>query len=151
MAKSLTIKYCGALLILLVAVTAHAGKDPTRPPPEFMPREEREEGSNARPNAAQAALIVEQQPTLVLQSIIVSAGRQRAIISGQSLAVGERIGNAQLLRLTETQAFLQGSQGNIVLELTPGIRKTSSGSSPVPSPLTSLKSGTPRPPSGDTQ
>lgn len=147
MAKSLNILYP---LLLCVAGMAHADSDPTRPPPDFMPRDEHTSRAANRTAAQSATPPVEQAP-LRLQSVIVSPGRQRAQISGQSLALGERIGDAQLIRLTETQAVLQRPSGLLVLELTPGIHKTAPGArlqAPASAPS---KTGTSHPPSGDKQ
>lgn len=148
MAKSLNIMYL-SLLLSLVAPAAFAS-DPTRPPPEFMPRDEQADRTTARAALATEAAPPE-QAALRLQSVIVSAGRQRALISGQSLALGERIGDAQLIRLSETQAVLQRPSGPLVLELTPGIHKTAPGARLRAPSSAPSKTGTPPPSSGDKQ
>lgn len=127
MAKSVT-----ALVLLAASLPLSAGAaDPTRPPPEFMPAAEGKPGSAAAEQAAPVA------PPLQLQSVLVARGRQQALINGQLLSVGDSLspawGGARLLRLSETQAVLQGAQGLIVLELTPGIRKTAPGHPVAPS------------------
>lgn len=148
MAKSLNIIYLPLLLCL--ATPAVADSDPTRPPPEFMPRDE--QAAKAVGRAAAASEAAPPEPAVLrLQSVIVSAGRQRATISGQSLALGERIGDAQLIRLNETQAVLQRPSGQLVLELTPGIHKTAPGARQRVSSSAASKTGTPPPSSGDKQ
>lgn len=149
MAQPMTPLYCLAAWLLASTPVLAAGSDPTRPPAEFMPAPER---GSAGADASSAAATPEPR-RLVLQSVLVSAGRQRAIINGQSLAVGESLGpaygNIRLLRLSETQAVVQGSGGTMVLELTPGIRKAPAGHGQAPK-ATARSSGFVRHPSGDT-
>lgn len=128
MAQPLNALFLMLGLSLLSATGVQAAGDPTRPPPAFMPD---------APAAASAPQSREPAPALVLQSILLSDGRKRALISGQSLGLGDRIGDARLVQLNETQAVLQGPQGMQILELTPGVRKKAPGSGiarPLPRP-----------------
>ncbi len=100
-----------AFILLMLATLANAA-DPTRPPPEFT----------------KGNTVTEVQPTnigpgLVLQSVLISPKRQRALISGQTIPLGGRIGDAKLIKITETHVVLQSAQGLQTLELTPGISK----------------------------
>lgn len=104
-----------ALALFFAGFTVPAqAADPTRPPNEFT-------GGNTTSSS-------DLQPAfngqgLVLQSVLMSAKRQRAQISGQTIPLGGRIGDAKLIKITETYVVLQGAQGTQTLELTPGIRK----------------------------
>jgi hypothetical protein len=61
---------------------------------------------------------------LVLQSIIVGNGRQSAaIISGQVVHLGGKLGEARLTQLTENYAVLSGPAGETTLQLTPMAEK----------------------------
>lgn len=50
-------------------------------------------------------------------------GRAAAIIDGQVVTVGEMVGAARLVRLTETEAVLEGPEGVERLYLTPNVEK----------------------------
>lgn len=57
-----------------------------------------------------------------LQSIIFRDGaKPMAIINGQVVSIGGRVGDATLVSLTESSATLQGSNGKEVLHLTPTV------------------------------
>ena len=99
------------LIGLLGATVAQAQlRDPTRPPEQWMP------GGDAEPTGGP-----------VLQSVLLSPKRKIAVISGQALALGERYGDATLVRLTESEAVLRydsksGSESQ-TLKLFPSIGK----------------------------
>lgn len=102
------------LLYGLLAAGAYAEMaplaDPTRPPNGF----------------SDGALADGDDGGLRLQSILKpQGGKPTAIISGQVVRVGERIGEARLLRLTETEAVLRGPKGVERLFLTPDVQKSS--------------------------
>jgi MSHA biogenesis protein MshK len=59
----------------------------------------------------------------VLQSVLLSATRKAAIISGERVELGEKVGEARLARLTEDEAVLEGPQGRTVLKLVPKVEK----------------------------
>jgi MSHA biogenesis protein MshK len=62
--------------------------------------------------------------SLVLQSVILGKGRNSAaIISGQVVQINGKIGDARLIRLTESQAVLKGPEGETTLHLTPAVDK----------------------------
>ncbi|WP_018609060.1 hypothetical protein [Uliginosibacterium gangwonense] len=81
--------------------------DPTRPPAAFLP---------GAPTAASSAAI---EAPLVLQSVLLSPQRKSAVISGQSVAIGQSIRGYQLRSLGPSQAQLYGSNGMIILKLLP--------------------------------
>lgn len=91
-----------------VAAEAELLADPTRPPA--------------------AALMVGggmgESPGGRLSSIVLpKQGRATAVIDGQVVRLGERVGGARLLRLTESEAVLEGPEGVERLYLTPDVDK----------------------------
>jgi hypothetical protein len=94
-------------LCALPAPSAEVLRDPTRPP-----------------EATAASAPVERKTTgLVLQSVLLGKGRKSAIISGQVVPLGGKIGEAHLTHLTESQAVLNGPAGETTLRLTPSAEK----------------------------
>lgn len=60
----------------------------------------------------------------VLQSVMLPRpGRASAVIDGQQVRLGERYADARLIRVTETEAVLEGASGRQVLRLTPAVTK----------------------------
>jgi MSHA biogenesis protein MshK len=97
------------LLGLLAAGGAVAAGDPTRPPAAWL---------------NQADLAPASGGTMRLQSVLMpQRGRPVAIIGGQTVALGERIGDARLVRLNEREAVLEGPEGVTRLYLTPDVDK----------------------------
>lgn len=91
-----------------IAAGMEALPDPTRPA---------EMGATSVPTERKSA-------GLVLQSSIVGKGRQSAaIISGQVVHLGGKVGEARLTQLTENYAVLSGSAGETTLQLTPMAEK----------------------------
>lgn len=101
--------------VLLLSVLAggawgEALPDPTRPPPGF---------------GADAGAGVEETPALRLQSVVLpQSGRPMAVIGGQVVHLGDKVGDGRLVRLTETEAVISGPQGITRLPLTPEAVKT---------------------------
>lgn len=58
-----------------------------------------------------------------LQSVLISPRRKVAIISGQSVMLGEKFGDARVIRITENEVVLRDGQNVQVLKLFPGIQK----------------------------
>lgn len=91
--------------------------DPTRPPSvatEAAP-------ANADLGTAAAAA------GAGLQTIILRSGRKSvAVINGVQVQLGDKVGDATLVKLSESEAVLQGPTGRQVLRLTPGIEKLDS-------------------------
>lgn len=98
----------GAVLTLLsLSAPAQGGgtPDPTRPP----------DVDAATAGAAAKAL----------QAVLLRPhGRSVAIINGQTVAVGDKVGNARLVSLTATEAVLSGPDGKEILKLAPAAAKT---------------------------
>lgn len=85
--------------------------DPTRPPPGLQ--------------AASAASAVAVPDTLVLQSVLLGPGRTpAAVISGRLVAVGDRVGDARLARITAQAVQLKSPHGTTTLSLMPEGQKT---------------------------
>ncbi|MBS1129643.1 MAG: hypothetical protein H6R16_645 [Proteobacteria bacterium] len=86
--------------------------DPTRPPAAWM-------------TAADAGVSgVEGSTGLRLQSVLLrQGGRPVAIIDGKTVTLGDQVGGARLVRLTEREAVLQGADGVTHLYLTPDVEK----------------------------
>jgi len=99
------------LLLAVTSATAQALGDPTRPPADFA----------ATPgNSVSPALPAKAS----LQSIIRRAHAQpAAMIDGQIVVLGGRIGDARLVRVGEDSVELLTATGRETLQLTPGIGK----------------------------
>ena len=64
-----------------------------------------------------------------LQTIIVGRGRKpMAVINGIMVGLGDKIGEATLVRLSESEAVLVGPAGREVLQLLPGVAKKTDAS-----------------------
>lgn len=106
-----------AFALVLAAGASQAAEtlpDPTRPPASFGPLGPvyGEEPEKAPP------------PQPVLQSVILSATRKVAIIGGQTVNLGEKFGDAKLIRLTPSEAVLRTAEGEKqVLKLFPDAEK----------------------------
>jgi len=101
-----------ALILALAAasaVRAQVVTDPTRPPAGFdtpAPEAAGEAGGGMR-----------------LQSVMISPTHRSAIISGVTVALGEKFGDAVLIKVTETAVVLRSGNENRVLKLYPGVEK----------------------------
>jgi len=85
----------------------YALDDPTRPPSGLQSGEPR-----ARAEA------------LTLQSVIISQAERSAIISGVHVKLGERVGSAQLVKISEAEVVVLVGGRRQTLKLFPGVRKT---------------------------
>jgi len=103
------------LLRTIVAFAAIAGAgaaiaeplaDPTRPP--LM----RETASAERGATG-----------LILQSVLIAPGRSEAIISGRTVRLGEKFGDARLVRIAESEVTLRNGSEVQTLKLFPDIEK----------------------------
>jgi MSHA biogenesis protein MshK len=101
---------CVALMVSM-SVCAQALGDPTRPPAGF--------------GATPANGVAPAPPAKAsLQTIIRRANAQpAAVIDGQFVALGGRIGDARLVRVGEDSVDLLTTTGRETLQLTPGIGK----------------------------
>src|SRR3569623_96084 len=86
--------------------------DPTRPPAALY--------------ALQGSSSSMQQSGPVLQSIFISAGKKTAIVNGHELKVGDKLGEARVAKITESEVVLQEGKSTQTLKLFPGVEKLSS-------------------------
>jgi MSHA biogenesis protein MshK len=98
---------CVALALALAAAAAQAVDDPTRPPAGLR-------GGPVRSAPGDG---------LVLQSVIIAPGRRSAIISGEHVLLGGRIGAARLVTVNEASVVLLIGGNQRRLELYPGVQK----------------------------
>jgi MSHA biogenesis protein MshK len=96
-------------LIFTHNVTAQSLSDPTRPPASLRGAQEGNQQS------------VTSGP--ILQSVLVSPERKVAVISGQTVSLGEKYGDARVVKITESEVVLSGSTGVQTLKLFPGVVK----------------------------
>jgi MSHA biogenesis protein MshK len=101
---------CAAGLVLAAAVAGHASAvdDPTRPP------------SGLRAGTGQRGVSGD---GLVLQTVIIAPGNRSAIISGEHVMLGGKIGNARLVKVNEAAVVLLIGSTQRRLELYPGVHK----------------------------
>lgn len=83
--------------------------DPTRPPDVY--------------SAAGEGLDVAASPVAELQTIVLSSTRKIAVISGQTVALGGKFGDARLIKLSPNEAVLRNENGLLVLKLLPDVEK----------------------------
>ncbi len=89
--------------------------DPTRPPAEFLP------AANDVAGALDQSVLYSASG---LQAVILNKnGKPRAVINGETVVLGGKVGEARLVSLTESEAVLQGPNGREILRMTPGIEK----------------------------
>lgn len=116
-----------SILVLGASGFAHGQKDaslldPTRPPASVQ--EPVVPGSPGSPGGG-----AESAPSHSgLQTVILGKGHKpMAVINGVMVELGDKVGEATLIKLSEFEAVLQGPAGREVLHLLPGgIRKTDS-------------------------
>lgn len=94
-----------AATLAMAAAQAQALTDPTRPP-----------GAGGAGEALEA-------PATQLQSVLISPGRRLAIINGTMVPLGGMLGEAKVVKITETEVVLQKGSETEVLKLFPGVEK----------------------------
>jgi MSHA biogenesis protein MshK len=99
------------LLSCCIMAQAENLPDPTRPPT----------GLGAYPNGAPDA-------GPVLQSVLISATRRIAIISGKTVKIGDKYGDAQVLSITPNEVVLRSGKDKQTLKLYPSLYKPASNS-----------------------
>lgn len=116
--KAIVFAMAGGLAgVIHSPVLAQGLSDPTRPPTVTLADE------SAAGEAGEGA-------TPVLQSILISPSRRQAIISGKTVTVGEKVGDAKIVRITENTVILRNGSDLQTLKLFPGIEKRSN-SNPI--------------------
>ena len=87
---------------------AQALIDPTRPPDVA-------EAAGDTLNASRGPL---------LQAVLISTGRRYAVIDGNQVGLGAKIGAARIVGITESAVILEGASGRTTLKLLPGVGRT---------------------------
>lgn len=108
-------------LLLPVSCCAEALTDPTKPP-----------ASISAP-AAQSDVAAADKPAS-LQTIIIAKNRRAAIIDGQTVELGGKVGEAKLIEVNTANVVLRTTQGRQVLTLFPDVKITSSKTEAPPMP-----------------
>ena len=54
-----------------------------------------------------------------IESILIAPDRRVAVISGQQVTIGSRIGSGTVVRITETEVVVRGAEGEQTLKLFP--------------------------------
>ena len=103
----------GLLCNGLPVLAAEQLPDPTKPAVDI-----RYETDANKVGVAEAPPVVKKAG---LQSIIISPKFRAAIINGETVALGNKIGDATLVEVRENSVVLQGAEGKRVLELFPGV------------------------------
>jgi MSHA biogenesis protein MshK len=99
-----------AMLLFSVAVSAQKLViDPTRPPVGF--------GSGAADTESDTA------GGIRLQSVMISPTQSTAIINGVMVRLGEKYGDAVLVRVAESEVVLRSGDAQQVLKIHPGVEK----------------------------
>lgn len=103
------------LILLSASAAAEPMADPTQPPAAFA--------APAAPGTGGVAAAVA-DGGLRLQSVLLpKRGKPLAVIGGQTVLLGEKFGDARLIRVTEKEVVLNGPQGIQRLFLTPEVEK----------------------------
>lgn len=109
---------CALAVLPASAQSLRPGAEPALPDPTRPPAlSETQVAVDGQPGVTAAA-----QP--LLSSVLIPAkGKAQAVIDGRTLGVGDQVGEAKIVRITESGVTLKGEQGTAVLALTPGIEK----------------------------
>ena len=105
----LVVASLGLMVGTLSAGAAMAGDlvDPTQSPTDIA------QGADAAADAGP-----------VLQSVMLSSARKMAVISGQTVKIGEKVGEAKLVRLNDHEAVLRNPDGTTqTLQMHPAVVK----------------------------
>ena len=105
---------CGVALVLWIAMGTAAGQgmnDPTRPPTGIA-------AGVGDMDAADAG------GGMMLQSVIISPTSKAAIISGVLVKLGEKYGDAVLVKVAENEVVLKSGTTSQVLKLYPGVDRS---------------------------
>ncbi|WP_235548476.1 general secretion pathway protein GspB [Noviherbaspirillum sp. Root189] len=89
---------------------AQALPDPTRPPAALQKDERETENVPAAPE---------------LQSVLISPKRRVATINGQIVHVGDKVGEAQVVKITENEVVLRNGKESRTLKLLPQVQRRS--------------------------
>jgi len=117
MAASLrnSILLCGGVLFFCgIAQAAEQFIDPTRPAFELVPGLSVD---GVAGDTSEKAV----PPPVGLQSVVISAKREAAIINGKEVELGQKLGDAVLTVVNETCVVLVGPQGRQVMYMFPAV------------------------------
>lgn len=101
------------LLLAATELCAQSGAvaDPTRPP-------------TAQGEAATSGAEVQDMAPVGLQTIIRRKGaKPMAVINGETVTLGGKVGESRVTKITETEVVLDGPAGREVLTMTPSVEK----------------------------
>jgi MSHA biogenesis protein MshK len=129
--------------LLLTMLSAQAQLDPMRPPPGMA--EVSRPADSAPPSEAGSAV----------QSVILRKGmKPLALIGGETVTIGSRVGDGKVVSISETEVVLRGPGGRQVLKLNPEVDKTvrqPASAKTAASAATSAAAKSARPDSGKKQ
>lgn len=108
--KLLLLAACG--LAAQLASAEEIFRDPTRPPSSLY-----------APTLNATEEWVETQAGSILQSIRKSNGRYTAVINGETVIVGSKIGDARVVKIRETEVILKTADSLQTLKLFPDVEK----------------------------
>jgi len=103
----------GLLCNGLTAFAVDLLPDPTKPAVEIRYDTDADKG-----DVAETAPVLKKEG---LQSIMISPQYRAAVINGETIALGGKIGDATLVEVRENSVVLQGAEGKRVMELFPGV------------------------------
>jgi MSHA biogenesis protein MshK len=95
-----------AATLAMASAGAQALTDPTRPP-----------------NASAPAGAAQETGGPQLQSVLISPRRRLAIINGTMVSLGDMLGEAKVVKISETEVVLRKGEETEVLKLFPGVDK----------------------------
>jgi MSHA biogenesis protein MshK len=59
-----------------------------------------------------------------IESILIAPDRRVAVINGQQVTIGSRIGSGTVVRITETEVVVRGAEGEQTLKLFPELTRS---------------------------
>jgi MSHA biogenesis protein MshK len=95
-----------AIIAASTPVWAQVGNDPTRPPADMWAGAADDAGGG-----------------VMLQTVMISPTQKAAIISGVMVKLGEKYGDAVLVKVSESEVVLKSGDAQQVLRLHPGVDK----------------------------
>ncbi len=106
--------YLTAILVVIAAlgaprVLAQGLRDPTRPPPQILGR-----SSDGYEPAASSS---------PAQVVIISKDRRQVTINGRTVNLGERYGNAAVVRITDEEIVLQRPEATETIKLYSSVQR----------------------------
>jgi MSHA biogenesis protein MshK len=105
-----------AIGLFTSSVQAQGLSDPTRPP-----------GAGAMQSSTSDEIPAGRQ----LQSVLLSGGRRLAIIDGTMVALGGKLGEARVVKISETEVVLKTGEETEILKLFPSVDKQPVKRAPV--------------------